>query len=843
MGSPTSEPRDPDEDQHEVTLTYNFEIQETEVTQKQFDTLMGYNPSQFVNCGDNCPVETVSWHETLSYCNALSHQKGLDECFDCTGSGKETNCTLKSQYTKPQDCPGYRLPTEAEWEYAARAGTTTAFHNGGITNHGMDPIDDNLNEIGWFGGNSTVAYEGGADIKHTTEITEHSGTHPVSSKLPNTWSLYDISGNVSEWCWDWYGPDYYNEGAMTDPIGPSDPPKFHRIMRGGNWDSYAWWCRTAGRSRSGIYGNYLGFRPVRSLHNECGNDTSCALFMDVNAGVHHTCAINTDGFLFCWGSNGSGSIGNGTDTPKMLHPIKISNDKWRSISAGRSSTCGIKQDGTLWCWGVNDQGQVGDGNGGYGAKSTIPVQVGTDKWLNVIATGNQNCGLKQDSTLWCWGQNHYGQIGDGTIINRMSPVQIGGDKWSFINSKWGSTCAIKKSDNSLWCWGYNNFGQIGNGISGYTECPNNGSHCKTQKTPIQIGSDSWFVVSSGGLHTCGLKQNGILWCWGNNSVGQLGNGKSGHDSCPTTAAADCENISTPIQIGNDYWSYVDVNNVNTCALKQDGTLWCWGNNLDGQLGHIKAPQNTPIKMEIDLCSHVSVGREYICAIKKTDYTLWCWGLNDQGQVGNGLTSSTYTPTHVSCLVNEEVCDGIDNDCDGQTDEGFTETCGTGACKVTINHCVDGQLLNLTCTPGQASAEEACSDRKDNDCDGSTDEGCPPCLGTCGVGQQQCWHDNYRECKADAYNCPYWTTFARCPSPNNFCSGKVCASSPSDTPNEDLCKGKCNSEGAALCDGGDMQYCLKDKTGCMDWSMSTGCFHGYCKNGTVNIIVSEGGRDC
>jgi formylglycine-generating enzyme required for sulfatase activity len=228
MGSPANEPeRSGSEVQHQVTVS-GFSMGNYEVTQKEWREVMGNNPSYFQ--GDHLPVESVSWYEAVEYCNRRSQREGLTPAYTINGTNVSWN----------RNANGYRLPTEAEWEYACRAGTIGPFSTGNNISTGQANYDGNNP----YNNNAKGSYRG--------------KTVSVGSFAPNSWGLYDMHGNVWEWCWDRYGD--YPGGAQTDPAGA------YRVRRGGSWSGSARYLRSASRYSyaPAVRSRYLGFRLVRS---------------------------------------------------------------------------------------------------------------------------------------------------------------------------------------------------------------------------------------------------------------------------------------------------------------------------------------------------------------------------------------------------------------------------------------------------------------------------------------------------------------------------------------------------------------------------------------------------
>ena len=342
------------------------------------------------------------------------------------------------------------------------------------------------------------------------------------------------------------------------------------------------------------------------------------------------------GALYVWGSNSQGDLGQ-NNTIFRSSPVQVGADtNWNVIVSGRQSCkFGIKTNGTLWAWGNNEDGQLGL-NSPVSLDRSSPVQVGAlTNWSKISCGDVFSVAIKTDGTLWSWGSNGQGRLGQNIAFNvfRSSPVQIGAEtNWYGVACGKETAYAIK-TDGTLWAWGNSVHGGLGNDT-------NTGN----RSSPVQIGAlTNWAnVFSCGDYFGLAIKTDGTLWTWGYNGFGNLGQGNLVYRSSPTQVGA----------LTN--WSKAGINESHVLVIKTDGTLWAWGKNNTGQLGTNDAVyRSSPVQVgSLSNWSRIGCGRDQAFAIK-TDGTLWSWGSNGAGILGQNVdfTTAKSSPTQVGSLTN------------------------------------------------------------------------------------------------------------------------------------------------------------------------------------------------
>ncbi len=304
---------------------------------------------------------------------------------------------------------------------------------------------------------------------------------------------------------------------------------------------------------------------------QVGSDTN---WQTVAAGWGYTVALRTDGTLWAWGNNYSGQLGIGTFTANAPYgtntPQRIGSDtNWQTVAAAYYHTMALRTDGTLWAWGANSYGELGIGslttNAPYGTNT--PQQVGTNAdWQEVAPGAEHTVALRTDGTLWAWGHNNAGQLGNGTYTSTTTPQQVGTNSdWQAIAAGHSHTVALR-ADGTLWAWGDNENGQLGIGTFG-----------GNTNTLQQVGTNvDWRAITAGEKHNVAFSAGGTLWTWGKNHRGQLGIG--------TFSTNAPYGTNTPQRVGTDTNWQAFAARHHTMALRTDGTLWTWGWNYWGQLG-------------------------------------------------------------------------------------------------------------------------------------------------------------------------------------------------------------------------------------------------------------------
>jgi len=317
-------------------------------------------------------------------------------------------------------------------------------------------------------------------------------------------------------------------------------------------------------------------------------------------------------------------------TSASFNVLSVTNGLFSSVSTGGNGTCGLSTTGQAYCWGDNSFGQLGNGSN---SGSTIPVRVSGGLTFRSVSNGSLDlfaCGLTTSGSAWCWGLNEYGELGNGTSgsnHNSSVPVAVvGGLTFTSLSAGPGGHACGVAVGGAAYCWGYNSSGQLGTGS------------LVTSSSPVPVSGGLSFASLSAGQNwqTCGVAIGGAAYCWGNNGSGRLGNGST-------------TNSNTPVPVsGGLIFANVSTGFNSTCGLTVTGAAYCWGDNTYGELGTGSTTNsNVPVAVSGGLkFGSVSVGDAFACGIA-TGGTAYCWGYNGEGQLGIGSTTVSLAPVAIA----------------------------------------------------------------------------------------------------------------------------------------------------------------------------------------------------
>jgi alpha-tubulin suppressor-like RCC1 family protein len=445
-------------------------------------------------------------------------------------------------------------------------------------------------------------------------------------------SSYSLARRSDGTVWAWGDNQYgqLGDGTTTQRLAPVqvsgltdataiDVGPSYSLARRSNGTVWAWGYNHDGR---------LGHRPTtsRSIPARVSSLTSV---ISLATGQKHSLALRSDSTVWAWGDNQEGALGNGTNTdlftptqvPGLIHII--------SLAASGAHSFALCEDGTVWAWGDNTYGQLGNGTE---TNQPLPVKVSNLTRVMSLATGgssrsrSHSLALRTDGTVWAWGSNYDGQLGDGTTTGRSTPAQVSGLYGINAIAAGEAYSLALHGDGTVWAWGDNYDGQLGDGTT------------TNRLTPMKVpGLTSVTAIAVGQRHSLALRSDGTVWAWGNNTYRQLGHeaGMSHHSPVQVPGLTDVTSIAASAY--------------HSLALRNDGTVWAWGDNSSGALGEgTTTDSHTPVKVSVltNVTSIAATDSNSSLALR-IDGTVWAWGSNYSGQLGDG--TAAYSPVPVQAL--------------------------------------------------------------------------------------------------------------------------------------------------------------------------------------------------
>lgn len=401
----------------------------------------------------------------------------------------------------------------------------------------------------------------------------------------------------------------------------------HSLAVGSDGNLYAW-----GSNSDGQRGDGSTFPPGRPVQVSLPAGVSA---LSLAAGATHSLAMGSDGMLYAWGGNSDGQLGDGSYTGRATR-LQVSLPAGVSalgVAAGGVHTLAMGSDGTLYAWGGNEYGQLGDGSAAF---RTPPVRVSLPAGvsaLDIAASGDHSLALASDGTLYAWGGNAVGQLGDGSTSDRTTPVAVSlpAGVSALGVAAGASHSLVAASDGRLYAWGENRYGELGDGST------------LQRTTPVQVSlpaAVSALSVAAGTFHSLARGSDGTLYAWGNNYYGQLGDGSTLQRTAPVS-------VNLPPGVST---LRVTAGRIHTLAQGSDGKLYAWGNNLYYQLGDgsfTDRPTPLPVVFPTGVSALGVAAGHYHNLARGSDGKLYAWGDNGSGQLGNGSTAYSRTPMLVS----------------------------------------------------------------------------------------------------------------------------------------------------------------------------------------------------
>ena len=368
-------------------------------------------------------------------------------------------------------------------------------------------------------------------------------------------------------------------------------------------------------------------------------------FSQIAMGYAHTCGLKADGSAYCWGDNPSGQLGIGDRYDKLIPKPVTGSHLFASLALGDSHSCGLKNDGSVFCWGDNTYGALGNGTSGPNVVSTVPIPITSYRKFKQITAGNHTCGLDVSGDIYCWGENDFAQLGNITTDNSSIPKRYKSPMYELLlgleytdgkatnglhsigngSPSRHHSCGLN-NDGAAYCWGLNSDGQLGDGTSG-----------STSSIPSLVAGDHVFsAISEGYNHTCAMKSDGSVFCWGSGASGSLGDGSN----------SSLATVPGPV-LGGHVFTDITLGHAYSCSLKVDGSAFCWGNNTRGQLGiNSTINQTSPIEVNGDHAfASIDLGYQHSCGVE-VNGTTFCWGSNSSGQLGDNTTNDQLVPTQI-----------------------------------------------------------------------------------------------------------------------------------------------------------------------------------------------------